>query len=67
MAIGWLIVPTVQYVISDQRMRILTGRNAPLAQLVLTDFTVAYLVLLVATLILATVGALRSGDKVQQR
>lgn len=67
LAMGWLIVPAIQYVISDQRMRIITGQPAPLAGLALTDFSVAYLLLLMATLTHYAVGKLRSRDKVQQQ
>ncbi len=67
LAMCWLVVPAVQFVATDQRMRIITGRNAPLAWLALRDFTVAYLLLLVATLIYAAVGALRLRDEVQRQ
>lgn len=63
LTIGWIIVPAMQFVCSDQRMRIILYGEAPFEGLALTDFTVAYLVLLVATAARVPLSAMRGRDK----
>ena len=63
LALGWLTVPAIQYIGADQRMRLITEGEAPLAGLALTDFTVAYLLLLISTLGVAALDTLRRRDQ----
>lgn len=59
LASGWIIVCAVQYVGADQRMRLILGEPVPLPGLALVDLTVLYVLLLVGTVIYATLRALR--------
>jgi hypothetical protein len=66
LALGWFAVPAIQYIGADQRMRLITAGDAPLAGLALTDFTVAYLLLLLSTLGMAAQDVLRRRDQARK-
>jgi hypothetical protein len=59
LAIAWIAVPAVQHLGADQRMRLITDGQAPIPSLALMDWTVAYLLLVIATLIYVTLRFMR--------
>jgi hypothetical protein len=59
LVLGWVLVPLVQYVCADQRMRLITTGAAPFEWLAMVDLTVAYVLLVAATVVYAVVRAMR--------
>lgn len=62
LAFAWVLVPLVQYLGADQRMRLITTGAAPMQWLAFLDMTVAYVLLVVATVIYAVVRAMRRSE-----
>lgn len=53
LAFAWLLLGAATYLAAHQRMLLITGKDPWWPSLVAMDFTVAYLLLLVATVVFA--------------